>query len=66
MLEPKVNGGISGHLKYNPELTKALEMEIKRFEEIYPASIKIQLADITDKRWKTWKNYNGKEKTEKV
>ena len=64
MREPKVNGGISGYLKYDPELTKALEEEIERLKRIYPVTdVRIELADITDKRWK---NYNRKEKTGKA
>jgi len=64
MIEPKVNGGIHGHLKFNPELTEALEKEITRLKENYPVTdVRIYLAEVTDKRWK---NYNGKEKTEKI
>ena len=66
MLKPKVNGGISGPLNYDTELTKALEKLKKEAEERYPIEIEIQMHNTTDKKWQTWKNYDGKEKTEKV
>jgi len=64
MIDPKVNGGISGHLNYDTELIKILENKIKELMTDYPVNdVRIQLADITDKRWK---NYNGNSKKESV
>jgi len=57
MKEPKVNNGISGHLRYDPELIIILEKEKENLIKKYPiANISIELADITDKRWKNYKN----------
>lgn len=56
MVDPKVNGGIHGHLRYNPELIKAIEKEMEKLKMTYPISdIRVYLTDISDKRW----NGNG-------
>ena len=57
MREPRVNGGISGHLNYSAEMIEELKGHVERLKEIYPiADIKIELASLEDNRWK---KYNG-------
>ena len=63
MNEQKANDGFTGPLRYDIELIESLKKEVERLKIIYPvADVKIDLAHIMDKRWKTWKEYNGKEK----
>ncbi|MEM5778773.1 MAG: hypothetical protein QXD43_01725 [Candidatus Aenigmatarchaeota archaeon] len=57
MKEPKVNNGISGCLNYEPEMIKELELIKENLMKRYPiVNISIELADITDKRWRNYKN----------
>jgi len=63
MRSPKVNEGFSGPLKYNPELVEELKKRLEELKKIYPINdYRIELTSTTDKRWKTWKDHNEKEK----
>lgn len=60
MDRPRVNDGIHGLLRYNPEMIEDLKKDRESFIRRYPISrIEIDLAPITDKRW------NGKKESEK-
>ena len=62
MPQPKVNGGIHGHLNYKPEAIDEIEKDLEVLKAKHPlARIEVYLADITDKRWN---NYTHKENPE--
>jgi hypothetical protein len=63
MTEPKVNGGIHGHLNYKPNAIKEIEKDLEALKSKHPIiEIQVYLADTTDKRWN---NYVQKESSER-
>jgi hypothetical protein len=61
MIKTAKPDGIFGHLKYDTDMVQSLAEEIERLRAVYPISeLKVDLACLSDKRWGTWKEYNGK------
>jgi hypothetical protein len=62
MLEPKVNGGIHGHLNYKPQVIREIERDLEYLKKKHPiAEIEIHLADMTDKRWNNYTHGDSEE-----
>jgi hypothetical protein len=62
MSQPKVNGGIHGHLNYKPEAIDEIEKDLEALKAKHPlARIEVYLAGTSDKRWD---NYMHKENLE--
>jgi hypothetical protein len=59
----KINDGITGPVRYDTEFIEFLKQIREGLEEVYPVSIKIDVANTTDKRWGNWRNggYETKE-----